>query len=127
MFKSLYWNIRSITSSGAFERQKQFIRLENPPFIVISEPFHNSEHMDNFRKKLGFTKAYSNCNSQIWIFWQDLIDCSVVYESDQHITCTIDWMGTNILVTSVYAKCDEGMREELWDNLKDVSHNYKLP
>ncbi|XP_019227829.1 PREDICTED: uncharacterized protein LOC109209105 [Nicotiana attenuata] len=36
-------------------------------------------------------------------------------------------MGTNILVTSVYAKCDVGLREHLWNNLRDISQNYKLP
>ncbi|MCD7471690.1 hypothetical protein HAX54_012305, partial [Datura stramonium] len=45
----------------------------------------------------------------------------VVEEYDQHVKCSIDWMGANIIVSSVYAKCDERLREELWDNLRDIS------
>ncbi|XP_019237050.1 PREDICTED: uncharacterized protein LOC109217274 [Nicotiana attenuata] len=36
-------------------------------------------------------------------------------------------MGSNILVTSVYAKCEVVLREQLWNNLRDISQNYKLP
>lgn len=75
---------------------------------------------------LGFDNAHSNCNSQIWVFWNAPIDCRVIEETDQHVACSIDWEGTKILVSSVYAKCDAGLREELWDNLKDISQNYNL-
>ncbi|XP_019233788.1 PREDICTED: uncharacterized protein LOC109214330 [Nicotiana attenuata] len=127
MFKSLYWNIRSISSSGAFDRLKQIIRLQNLPFIAISEHFHKVDHLDKFRSMLGYDNAHANIKSQMWTFWNNELNCNVVEDSDQQVTCIIEWMGTNILVTSVYAKCDAGLREHLWNNLRDISLNYKLP
>ncbi|OIT35225.1 hypothetical protein A4A49_55909, partial [Nicotiana attenuata] len=114
-------------SGGAFDRLKQIIRLQNLSFIAISEPFHKVDHLDKFISMLGYDNAHANINSQIWIFWNNDLNCNVVEESDQQVTCIIEWMGTNILVTSVYAKCDVGLREHLWNNLRDISQNYKLP
>ncbi|XP_060211692.1 uncharacterized protein LOC132639246 [Lycium barbarum] len=87
----------SINSNGTFDRLKQIIRLQHPPFIAISEPFYKADQIDKFKRLLGFTNAYANCNSQIWLFWNDIIDCSVVEETDQQ------------------------------DSLRDVAANYNLP
>ncbi|XP_075112636.1 uncharacterized protein LOC142182308 [Nicotiana tabacum] len=108
MFKSLYWNIRSISSSGAFDRLKQIIWLQNLPFIAISEPFHKEDYLDRLRTMMGYDNAHANINSQIWIIWNNDLNYNVVEEFDQYVTCIIEWMGTNIVVTSVYAKCDAG-------------------
>ncbi|OIT28903.1 hypothetical protein A4A49_38525 [Nicotiana attenuata] len=64
--------------------------------------------------------------AKIWIFWSNELNYNMVEESDQQVTCIIEWMGLNILVTSVYAKCEAVMRE-LWNKLRDISQNYKLP
>ncbi|XP_059315605.1 uncharacterized protein LOC132066278 [Lycium ferocissimum] len=117
----------SISSNGAFERLQQIIRLQHPPFIAISEPFHKADQIEKYKRLLGYTNAYANCNSQIWLLWNDLIDCRVVEETDQQATCLINWMGNNVLITTVYAKCDANLREALWDSMRDISVNYNLP
>lgn len=127
MFKSLFWNIRSISSSGTLERLEQFIILQKPSFIAICEPFNKADKLVKFRNMLGFANAYSNSNSQIWIFWDDFLDCRVVEENEQQVTCIINWMGISILVSSVYAKCDAALREKLWDSLRDTADKYNLP
>lgn len=39
----------------------------------------------------------------------------------------MNWNGTSILISFVYAKCKAEQREELWDTLKDITDKYKIP
>lgn len=81
----------------------------------------------NFKRLLGFANVFSNCNSQIWLFWDETIDCTMIENTGQQITCKVNWMGNTILITNVYAKCDALLRQSLWDNLKDIFVNFSLP
>ncbi|XP_016435434.1 uncharacterized protein LOC107761696 [Nicotiana tabacum] len=75
---------------------------------------------------MGFANAYSNSNCQILIFWDEAVDCRVVEESEQKVTCSFNWMGTNILITFVYVKCIADFRKDLWENVKNISDRYSL-
>ena len=33
--------------------------------------------------------AISNCNSKIWVFWNSDIDCNILDEDEQEITCNM--------------------------------------
>ncbi|XP_060211761.1 uncharacterized protein LOC132639325 [Lycium barbarum] len=127
MFKSLYWNIRSIKTNGALERLKQLIKAEKLPIIALAEPFHKDNKLDKYKRILGYHYAHSNYNSQIWIFWDSNTDCTISDEDDQQVTCTITINGTPFLITYIYAKCDAQLRVDLRNKLRSISDNYNLP
>lgn len=89
MIKSLFWNIRSINSNGSLERLKQLIRSQKLPFVALCEPFCKATKLDKYKRILGYANAYANSNSQIWIFWDELLECRVIEESEQQVTCEI--------------------------------------
>lgn len=82
MIKSLYWNIRSINSNGALERLKQLIRLQELPFVALCESFCKVAKLDKYKRILGYANACANSNSQIWIFWDEPLECRVIEESE---------------------------------------------
>ncbi|OIT39616.1 hypothetical protein A4A49_30954 [Nicotiana attenuata] len=103
------------TEDGSYEDEMS--TKESDEFeSVDSESFQNEEQPINHIIDEHAAQLIETFNSN-----------ALVEESDQQFTCSIDWMGTNILVTSIYAKCEAGLREQLWSNLRDVSQNYKLP
>ncbi|XP_049348952.1 uncharacterized protein LOC125813502 [Solanum verrucosum] len=66
--------------------------------------------------------AVSNCNGKIWLFWNMDVDCVVLEEDEQQITCNIGHNGHNELqthftTTFVYAKCKDQLRRPLWDRM----------
>ncbi|KAK4729613.1 hypothetical protein R3W88_022601 [Solanum pinnatisectum] len=63
--------------------------------------------------------ARSNCNGKIWLFWNIDIDCKVIEEDEQQITCEIvhNELHTNFTNTFVYAKCKDHLRRPLWERL----------
>lgn len=58
MFKSLFWNIRSINSNGALEILKQMIRSHKFHFIALSEPFYKANTLDKYKIILGYQHAF---------------------------------------------------------------------
>ncbi|KAK4733763.1 hypothetical protein R3W88_008024 [Solanum pinnatisectum] len=64
-------------------------------------------------------QAISNCNGKIWIFWNKDIDCAVLEEDEQQVTCSIRHaeIQEQFFITFVYAKCKEYLRRPLWDRL----------
>ncbi|KAF3658030.1 hypothetical protein FXO38_13424 [Capsicum annuum] len=83
MFKSLYWSIRSINSNGALQRLKRLIKSKNLPIIALATAFHKDNRLDKYKRILGNQFAYSNCNSQIWLFWDSNMDCIISEEDDK--------------------------------------------
>lgn len=127
MIKSLYWNTRSINTDGALERLKQMINFEKYLIIAISKPFYKKDKLEKYKKILGYQNAYSTCNSQIWLFWNNNLDCQILDTDDQQVSCIVKMDNTTAVVSLIYAKCYEHLRELLWDKLRIINNNYKLP
>lgn len=127
MIKSLYWNIRSIKSDGALERLKQMIISEKFPIIALSEPFYKEEKIDKYKRILGYHNSFSNSNSQIWICWDSTLDCQITDSDEQQVSCSINLNSNSMMITFIYAKCDENLREGLSDKLTMLSSNNNLP
>ncbi|KAG5598989.1 hypothetical protein H5410_030359 [Solanum commersonii] len=62
--------------------------------IAILEPFSDTTHIQKVKSQLAMEHAVSNCNGKIWLFWNIDIDCVVLEEDEQQITCD---MGHNEL------------------------------
>lgn len=127
MIKSLIWNIRGIKSQGAFDRLMQLKRAHNLIFIAVMEPFCRRSKLDRFRRRLGFDFAHANSNNKIWLFSDMAINCTVIEDLDQHVTCSINNNGDSMYITIVYAKCHVHLREELWDNIKNFAEGNTSP
>lgn len=69
MIKSIIWNVRGITSQGAFDRLKQLKRRHKLAFMALMEPFSRRSKIDKFKMWLWYQYSYSKCNNKIWLFW----------------------------------------------------------
>lgn len=113
MIESLIWNIRGITSKGAFDRLKQLKRMHNLQVIGIMEPFSNKRNLDKFKRRLSFEFAFANCTNKIWLFCDSHISCNIIEDMEQQVTFSIEYFGEIIHLTLVYAKCTDHLRQPL--------------
>lgn len=127
MFKTLHWNVISIKTNSALERIKHLITTENLLIIALSDPFYKAHKIDKYKRTLGYHHAFSMCNSQIWIFWEENLECDILDDYEQQVTCSIKFNGVTLLLTYVYVKCEDHPREELWDRLRYINGNFNLP
>ncbi|KAG5580325.1 hypothetical protein H5410_050952 [Solanum commersonii] len=72
-----------------------------------------------FKHQLTMDHAMSNCNGKIWLFWNLEVDCKVLEEDEQQITCELTHieLQTPFTATFVYAKCKDHLRRPLWDRM----------
>ncbi|KAK4729617.1 hypothetical protein R3W88_022605 [Solanum pinnatisectum] len=64
-------------------------------------------------------QAVSNCNGKIWLFWNNDVDCVVLEEDEQQITCQFNHieLQNQFFITFVYAKCKDNLRRPLWNRM----------
>ncbi|KAG5568244.1 hypothetical protein H5410_064739 [Solanum commersonii] len=117
MISTIIWNIRGINTQGVLERIKMLKRMHQLSIIAILEPFSDAIQIQSFKNQLAMEHAVSNRNGKIWLFWNKDIDCVVIEEDDQQITCDISHneIQTHFTITFVYAKCKDQLRRPLWD------------
>lgn len=65
------------------------LNFKSSLFIAISEPFHKVDQLAKCKRMLGFSNPYSNHNNKIWICWDDMLDCIILEENNQQITCFV--------------------------------------
>ncbi|XP_060200867.1 uncharacterized protein LOC132629156 [Lycium barbarum] len=129
MIKSLIWNIRSVNTQQAFQRLVMLQRRYKCSIVALMEPFQNCRHLHKYRRRLGMETAFANSNGKIWVFAEAAVQCEVIMDTEQQITLKLfhQDIGKDILATFVYAKCNEGERLELWDNLYHLANSMDLP
>ncbi|XP_070041383.1 uncharacterized protein [Nicotiana tomentosiformis] len=73
--------------------------------------------------------AFSNLNGKIWLFFDAMVECELIMETDQQVTVRLfsHDTGQHIMMTSVYAKCSSLERLELWDNLYYMESDMEFP
>lgn len=87
------------------------IRSNKFPFIALAEPFYKANKLEKYRRSLGYHNTYANNNSQIWLFWEEDLDCVVIDEDEKQITCIIKYNRISLLVSYVYSRCEEDLRK----------------
>ena len=94
-------------------------KLHHLSIINILEPFSNSVYVQNFKVQLNMENATSNYNGKIWVFWSSDLDCNILNEDEQQITCDIkhNELQRQFITTFVYAKCKDYSRTPLWDKM----------
>ncbi|XP_015161044.1 uncharacterized protein [Solanum tuberosum] len=103
------------------ERLKVLRKMHQISIIAILEPFSDCTQVQTFKYQLAMDHATSNCNGKIWLFWNLEVDCKVLEEDEQQITCEIahNELQTPFTTTFVYAKCKDHLRRPLWDRMLD--------
>ncbi|XP_060178137.1 uncharacterized protein LOC132608081 [Lycium barbarum] len=93
------------------------------------EPFQNCRHLQKYKNRLGMGSAIANQNGKIWIFVDEAVQWDLVLYTEQQITLKLNHqdLGKDIIHTFVYAKCNEGERQELWNNLYQLAGSMNLP
>jgi len=87
MITTLCWNARSINTQGSLERVQTLKKLHNISMIVILEPFADQVYINSYRIELSMDQACSNQNGKIW---NAHIQCQILENEDQHITCELN-------------------------------------
>ena len=83
---SLIWNLRGIGNTSTVFRLKQLIQRNNICLVAVFELMIDVGRLMNMCLQLGFDCACSNINSNIWIFWKDELQCSIVQNDEQCIS-----------------------------------------
>lgn len=50
----------------------------------------------------------------------------IIEEDYQQVTCSIKINRIFVLISYIYAKCEELLREDIWDKLGNISDNYNM-
>ncbi|XP_055824941.1 uncharacterized protein LOC129893436 [Solanum dulcamara] len=67
--------------------------------------------------------ATHNPNGKIWIFWTKDVNCTILENEEQLITCEINHVmrPNQFITTFVYDKCKDHLRRTLWDSILQQS------
>lgn len=127
--KALIWNIRSVNTQKAFTRLVTLQKRYHFTFIGLMEPFQENSTIDEYRRRLNIKDAVANCAGKIWAFTEDFIHMVVLRDEEQQLTIQLTNQETDILVvvTLVYAKCNQQERLCLWESLIDMAQTIQHP
>ena len=106
MISTIIWNVRGINTQGVLERLKMLRKMHHLSIIAILEPFSDNVNIQSFKVQLNMDNATSNCNSKIWVFWNSDIDCNILDEDEQQITCDMkhNELQYQFTTTFIYAR-----------------------
>ncbi|KAH0637891.1 hypothetical protein KY290_036024 [Solanum tuberosum] len=125
-----YYN--NLSPSGSLKAIERLISLKDQykfPYMFIQEPMVNSKKIDKFRRRLGYQHCFHNTSNKIWIFWTNGYQLDIIEDEVQHVLVHIKFPEdpNDFHLSIVYAKCDELLRVELWDNLRDIAARINGP
>ncbi|XP_071906125.1 uncharacterized protein [Coffea arabica] len=113
------WNIRGISRRPNLRRLIRLVKSHDITFVAISEPKLSFSRIDYIRMRLAFDSAVGNQTGDLWIFFNTPFGCSIVGNSNQHISLSVQhpWLPSPLVFSFVHAKCSVEERRELWSNL----------
>ncbi|XP_059281287.1 uncharacterized protein LOC132034982 [Lycium ferocissimum] len=96
---------------------------------ALLEPFQNCRNLQKYKRRLGMENAIANRNGKIWVFMEATVQWEFLMDAEQQITLKINHQDIekDIIVSFVYAKCDEGERQALWDDMYQITSSMNIP
>lgn len=76
-------DIRSVNTQQAFTRLITMQRRYQFYFIGIMEPFHDRQHIEEYRRRLGMKNAILDVSGNIWDFVEENVEYSILKDEDQ--------------------------------------------
>ncbi|XP_019248490.1 PREDICTED: uncharacterized protein LOC109227751 [Nicotiana attenuata] len=76
---ALIWNIRSVNTQQAFERQIKMHRKHHYEFIGLMEPKQHARKLERYRTKISFAQAIPNVSNKIWAFIDEVFEVTVMW------------------------------------------------
>jgi len=96
-------------------------------FIALLEPFQDPDEIEVYKRGLGFDNAMANSLSKIWIFWREQWTGHVTRDTHQQITLKFLFHNKPFYITSVYSRCTETDRMELWEEIEELASGNSDP
>ncbi|XP_060194987.1 uncharacterized protein LOC132624185 [Lycium barbarum] len=129
MMKAFIWNIRSVRTQQAFHMLQMLHRHHQFTFVALMEPFQQARNVEVYKRKLGMNIAGANSTGKIWYFIEVNVDVQVLLDTTQQISFKLVLLDQNksLVITLVYAKCNESERLHLWDDIYQVADSINLP
>ncbi|XP_049393529.1 uncharacterized protein LOC125857915 [Solanum stenotomum] len=112
-------NIDNASKSGDLS-PRQVDTLHNKG-VKSHVPLQGPGEIHHYRTLLGFDNALVNQSGKIWIFWKAEWDGSVLLDSPQQLSLKFNTGGKQFIISSIYARCTEVERLELWDELESLN------
>ncbi|XP_042944611.1 uncharacterized protein LOC122278495 [Carya illinoinensis] len=84
-----------------------------------NKPFVDEQNLRRLQSVVSFEGSVSNqeLGGKLWVQWSKEVKASVMHFSSQSITMAVEMNGKCMWITFVYAKCNYGERQKLWDDL----------
>ncbi|CAM8936846.1 unnamed protein product [Rhodiola kirilowii] len=125
------WNARGIVNKATCDYLSLMIRNHNLGICCILEPKADPEELAILARKMGF-QSYLNChpiNSHIWIMWTEDFKITTLAYSDQHISVEVNNEVEDIkmVCSFVYAFIDINLRQQLWEDIGELSLQIDSP
>ena len=120
---SFFWNVRGFNKSLKHFVVKEWIGNREVKFGCILETRVKETKAgkitkEGFREWSAMTNYECSPGGRIWVLWRESVRMTLVYKSDQLITCSVGLEGGDeFLCTFVYAKNHSEERKELWEDL----------
>lgn len=79
--------------------------------------------------RLGHQFSAANNSSKIWVFAVEELQIEIVMDTAQMITMKVHHqsLSQDVLVTFLFASCDQLERGSLWDTMEHVAIHWQLP
>ncbi|XP_060212018.1 uncharacterized protein LOC132639595 [Lycium barbarum] len=98
-------------------------------FIRLLEPFQEAQRIEEYRRRIGLQHAFVNCKNKIWAFVDDMFEVTIVFDHPQLLTLNLKVHGQveEMLISIVYAKCNQSDRMDLWETLENKAITNQRP
>ncbi|KAL0911913.1 hypothetical protein M5K25_017849 [Dendrobium thyrsiflorum] len=98
-------------------RIRNLCRIHSIHLLVIIEPMVNASKISVCMKNFDFQNNYASLSGRIWIFWNNLVNLSIIDDYFQVVHCSFNLFNTQVFSSFVYASCSKSGRTSLWQNL----------
>ncbi|XP_060212131.1 uncharacterized protein LOC132639718 [Lycium barbarum] len=118
---------KALAKSGKKQKVQEVTQTKRTSKRTASSK--DCRYLQKYKRRLGIEAAISNTNDKICVFVEATVQWEVLMDEDQQITLKIHHQDIekDIIVSFVYAKCDEGERLALWDDMYQIASSMNLP
>ena len=123
----LVWNCR-----GLVQDLTRILRSQDPKIVFLIERWSNEKRLELLRCQLQLNSklvvSSGGRGGGICLFWQDEVNLSIRSFSLSHIDAIVNSGNDNCWrFTGFYGAPDHSNREESWNLLRTLHHQYHLP